>query len=43
MTTIATATQVKIYIERLISLELFVLINLTICGIPEIKNKIPGR
>ena len=42
-TTIATATQVMTYIEILISFELLVFINFTICGTPEIKNKIAGK
>jgi len=34
---------VKIYIQMLMSSELLVLINFTICGTPEIKKSMPGK
>ncbi len=43
MTTIAIASRVKRYIVRLMSRELLVRISFLVWGIPEIKNKIPGK
>lgn len=42
-TMIAMAVIVSKYIKTLISSELFVFINLNICGNPETKNKTAGK
>ena len=43
ITMIVIASMVSKYIEILMSSELFVFNNLTICGMPEIKKSIAGK